>query len=227
MEKSKYELLLSELTQMVVAAKLQAIVVVNQKLLLLYWQVGKRILDTQNEKGWGAKVVQSLSDDLRFAFPDMKGFSVRNLNYMRKFAAAYPNFTIVQPVAAQLSWTHHVILLDSFQEENLRLWYILKSVEQGWSKRILQHQIDQKVHEHFGILLNNFKATLSLPQSDLATSLFKDEYIFEFIAQSEARKERELEKELILHITEFLLSLGKGFSYIGRPLIGRRARFLY
>jgi predicted nuclease of restriction endonuclease-like (RecB) superfamily len=216
METTEYEQLLSDIKLLVVKAKTHAIISVNQTLLLLYWQLGKRILATQSVKGWGAKVVESLSNDLRFTFPEMKGFSVRNLNYMRKFAEAYPDFSIVQTVSAQLSWSHHILLLDSFSAENLRLWYVLKAVEQGWSYRILQHQITQKAHEHFGVLPNNFKEILSEPQSELVVDLFKDEYVFDFIAQSETRKERELEKELVQHITDFLLSLGKGFSYVGR-----------
>lgn len=216
METSEYILFLSEVKNLVSKAALRAIIAANQELLHLYWQLGKQIVEKQNAKGWGAKVIHTLSQDLRLEFPEMKGFSVRNLNYMRKLAEAYPDFEIVQTVSAQLSWSHHILLLDKFSDEKLRLWYMLKSSEQSWSFRILQHQIDMKAHEQFGLLPNNFSDFLPPLQSDLATQLFKDEYIFDFIAQNEKRKEKELEKELINHITEFLLALGKGFSYVGR-----------
>ena len=101
-------------------------------------------MQNQAAEGWGSKVVERLAADLRLDFPDMKSFSVRNLNYMRKFAAGYPDFAFVQTVSAQISWSHHTILLDRFEEPNLRLWYAEKSAEQGWSKRVLMHQIDLK-----------------------------------------------------------------------------------
>ena len=135
---------------------------------------------------------------------------------MQKFAKAYPNFEIVQTVSAQLSWSHHVLILDKFKEEKLRLWYLLKSAEQGWSYRVLLNQIDTQIHTQLGTLPNNFKSYLPQPQSELVQQLFKDEYIFDFIAQDEKRKEKDFEKEIIQNITDFLLALGKGFSYIGK-----------
>ena len=122
----------------------------------------------------------------------------------------------MQPLVAQLSWTHHIILLDKFADEELRMWYVRKSAEQGWSKRVLTHQIDLKVHKVFGALPNNFSQLLPPLDSDLAKQIFKDEYIFDFIAQEEDRKETELEKEFVQNITQFLLTLGKGFAFVGR-----------
>jgi predicted nuclease of restriction endonuclease-like (RecB) superfamily len=139
---SEYKHFLNDVKQLVQNTKVKAIIRVNNELLAFYWQLGHLILQKQAEQGWGAKVVQHLSDDLHLAFPNSKGFSVRNLNYMRKFAEAYPDFQIVQTLSAQLSWSHHTLLLDKFTDNQLRLWYLLKSVEQGWSYRILQHQID-------------------------------------------------------------------------------------
>lgn len=135
---------------------------------------------------------------------------------MQKFAKAYPDFGIVQTPSAQLSWSHHVLILDKFADEKLRFWYLLKSAEQGWSYRVLQLQIDLEIHSKFGVLPNNFESYLPKPQSELVQQLFKDEYIFDFIAQDEKRKEKDFETEIIQNITHFLLALGKGFSYIGK-----------
>lgn len=212
---NQYTDLLSEIKEVVEKARIKAISKVNQQLLFLYWEIGQLILDRQNKAGWGAKVIESLSKDLSNSFPDMRGFSVRNLRNMRKFAEAYPDFENMQPAAAQLSWTHHIMLLDKFSDEALRLWYMLKSVEQGWSKRVLKHQIDLEAHKTFGSLPNNFDKLLPQPQSEAVQQLFKDEYIFDFIAHEEKLREKDLEEGLIQHIRDFLLALGKGFSYVG------------
>lgn len=216
MENKGYNEFLAEIKALITHSRLKAVVAANQEMLYLYWQLGKMIVESQEKKGWGAKVIDTLSKDLKLAFPDMKGFSTRNLKYMRKLAVAYPDFQIVQTVSAQLSWSHHIMLLDKFKDEKLRLWYVLKSAEQGWSHRTLAHQIELKAHQHFGALPNNFATFLPPYQSDLAKQIFKDEYIFEFITQNEKRKEKELEKELIQNITDFLLALGKGFSFVGK-----------
>lgn len=216
MENKVYELLLTEIKLMVEHSQNKALLRVNSELLFLYWNIGKTIVAQQEQQGWGTKVVDKLAKDLSIIFPDTKGFSVRNLKNMQRFANAYPDFQIVQPVVAQLSWTHHIILLDSFSDEKTRLWYIFKSVEQGWSKRVLVHQIDMQVHTKFGTLPNNFESYLPKSQSELVQQLFKDEYIFDFLTQDEKRKEKDFEKEIIQNITDFLLALGKGFSYIGK-----------
>jgi predicted nuclease of restriction endonuclease-like (RecB) superfamily len=216
MENKVYELLLTEIKLMVEHSQNKALLRVNSELLFLYWNIGKTIVTQQAQQGWGTKVVDKLAKDLSVIFPDTKGFSVRNLKNMQRFANAYPDFQIVQPVAAQLSWTHHIILLDSFSDEKIRLWYILKSAEQGWSYRVLVHQIDMQVHTKFRTLPNNFESYLPKSQSELVQQLFKDEYIFDFLTQDEKRKEKDFEKEIIQNITDFLLALGKGFSYIGK-----------
>jgi predicted nuclease of restriction endonuclease-like (RecB) superfamily len=173
-------------------------------------------LEQQAKEGWGTKVIDRLAKDLRVSFPDMKGLSARNLKYMRKFAECYSDFEFVQPLAAQISWTHNVILLDKFDDLETRLWYIQESADKGWSKRILMHQIELGVHETQGKLPNNFEEHLPAIQSDLVRQIFKDEYIFDFLSQSDIQNERALEKGLTSYITEFLLALGKGFAFIGR-----------
>jgi predicted nuclease of restriction endonuclease-like (RecB) superfamily len=216
MQTKEYQNLLLEVKQMVTQSQVAAITKVNQELLTLYYQIGTLILEKQKQKGWGSKVIDTLSQDLLVDFPTLKGFSVRNLKNMRKFADAYPDFLIVQPVAAQLSWTHHVTLLDKFDDEETRIWYMNKSAQEGWSKRILQHQIKLEVHKNFGSLPNNFGIHFPSTKAESITQLFKDEYIFDFISQNDKMKEKDLETELVKNITDFLLSLGKGFSYIGK-----------
>ncbi|WP_338761376.1 PDDEXK nuclease domain-containing protein [Bernardetia sp. ABR2-2B] len=216
MEIKEYQNLFLEVKQVVKQSQTTAITKVNQELLNLYYQIGKIILEKQKQKGWGAKVIDTLSKDLLTDFPTIKGFSVRNLKNMRKFAEAYPNFLIVQTVSAQLSWSHHVLLLNTFSEERIRTWYINKSAQEGWSYRVLQHQIKLEVHKSFGSLPNNFDTHFSNSEAESITQLFKDEYIFDFISQNDKMKEKDLESELVKNITDFLLSLGKGFSYIGK-----------
>lgn len=216
MENKHYQHLLENITSLIEKARTQALIQVNRELLFLYWSIGKTILEKQKEQGWGAKIIDNLAKDLAQNISDSKGFSVRNLKNMQKFAKAYPNFEIVQTLSAQLSWSHHILILDKFKNEKLRLWYLLKSAEQGWSYRVLLNQIDIEVHTKFGTLPNNFERYLPQPQSELVQQLFKDEYIFDFIAQDEKLKEKDFEREIIQNITDFLLKLGKGFSYIGK-----------
>lgn len=136
MENQEYQNLLANITLLVKKSQTNALIQVNRELSFLYWNIGKKILEKQSEKGWGAKIIDNLAKDLSFNFPDNKGFSVRNLKNMQKFASAYPDFEIVQTVAAQLGWTHHILILDKFKDEKTRLWYMLKTIEQGWSYRV-------------------------------------------------------------------------------------------
>jgi predicted nuclease of restriction endonuclease-like (RecB) superfamily len=216
MEAQHYDIFLTELKNLITQSQARALLGVNKELLFLYWNIGRSIVEKQKEQGWGAKIIDNLAQDLSAHFPKIKGFSVRNLKNMQKFALAYPDFEIVQTVSAQLSWSHHILLLDKFEEEKVRFWYILKAVEQAWSYRALLHQIDLEVHQNFGTLPNNFESYLPKPQLELVKELFKDEYVFEFINQDEKRKEKDFEREITQNITDFLLALGKGFSFVGK-----------
>lgn len=193
----------------------RAMLAVNSEMVLLYWKIGQEILQRQQSEGWGAKVIDQLSRDLTAEFPDMKGFSSRNLKYMRKFAQEWTEFEIVQQAVAQLPWSHNVILLDKLNNEQERLWYARKAIENGWSRNILVHQIEGQLFYRQGIAITNFDKTLPDTQSDLARQAFKDPYIFDFLNLTEQRHERELEQALTKHITQFLLELGAGFSFVG------------
>lgn len=211
-----YSIFLTELKTRIRQAQFKAAVSVNRELILLYWNIGKEILTNQDKLGWGSKVIDQLSQDLRKEFPDMKGFSVRNLKYMQAFAAAYPDLKFVQQVAAQLPWFHICLLITRIKRPDERLFYLKKTIEHGWSRSILTHQIDLNLYDRQGKAITNFSHTLPSPSSDLAQETLKDPYIFDFLMLSEEAQERDLEDALISHIQQFLLELGIGFAYIGR-----------
>ena len=143
---SAYTVLLEDLKTRIASAQVRAALAVNRELVLLYWQIGRSILLQQHQQGWGAKVIDRLARDLRHAFPDIKGFSPRNLKYMRAFAAAWPDESIVQQLAAQLPWFHNCVLLDKSIEPNVRVWYAQHAVEHGWSRNVLVHQIESNLY---------------------------------------------------------------------------------
>lgn len=215
-----YGTLLTELKDKVRLSQQKAALKVNSELILLYWSIGKKILENQGREGWGTKVVDLLAKDLSESFPDMKGFSVRNLKYMRSFAEAYPKIQIVQQVVAQLPWYHNCVLLDKAKTKKERLWYVKQTIENGWSRNVLVHHIESKLYkrQEKEIKAHNFNKTLPSPQSDLATAVLKDPYVFDFLSISKEAGERELEGNLTEHITKFLLELGSGFAYVGRQV---------
>ncbi len=190
----------------------------NAAMVLLYWDIGRLILDRQQREGWGAKVIDRLSADLREAFPDMTGFSPRNLKYMRAFASAWPDAAIVQQLAAQIPWFHNCLLLDQVAEASTRLWYVKAALEHGWSRNILALQIESRARERQGGTVNNFSLTLPPADSDMAAQVFKDPYLFDFLGTADPRREREVEQELVDHIQRFLLELGAGFAFVGRQV---------
>lgn len=210
-----YRILLEDLKRRIREAQVRAALAVNRELILLYWQLGKEILHRQDQEGWGSKVIDRLSGDLKREFPDVKGFSPRNLKYMRAFAEAYPEAAIVQQAAAQIPWTHNCVLLDKVKASQERLWYIEQVQKYGWSRSVMSLQIDSGAYRQPGEPVTNFGQTLPSPDSDLALQLIKDPYNFEFLSLSQELRESELEKALVSHIRDFLLELGVGFAFMG------------
>jgi predicted nuclease of restriction endonuclease-like (RecB) superfamily len=208
--------ILDQLKLEIRTARLRATLAVNTELLQLYWRVGTIILKQQQSQGWGAKVIQKLSEDIRKSFPDLQGFSSRNLLYMRQFAAIYPGPAFTQLPVAQLPWAHQVILLDKVKEKPEREFYIQKAIENGWSRDVLSLQIKSDLYHRQGSSLTNFEQKLPATQSDLAHQLLKDPYIFDFLSLTEDYQEKDLESALTQHITKFLLELGAGFAFVGR-----------
>lgn len=210
---------LAELKTRIHTAQQRAVVAVNRELVLLYWQIGRDILARQAAQGWGAKVIERLSQDLRSAFPEMKGFSRANLMYMRAFAAAWPDEQIVQQAVGQLPWGHNLVLLSQLKDPAQRLAYAESAIQHGWSRNVLNIHIETRLLERRGTAVTNFSATLPAPQSDLARESLKDPYCFDFLSLSREAGERAIENALVKHVTEFLLELGAGFAFVGRQVL--------
>ena len=174
---------------------------------------------TAEHEGWGAKVIDRLSHDLREAFPDMRGLLPRNLKYMRSFAAAWPDCEIVQEVLAQITWYHCIALLDKVKDAGTRLWFARKARAEGWSRNVLAMRIEARLHEREDRAITNFPATLPPGDSDMAPHVFRDPYLFDFLGTAASRTEREIEQALIDHMQRFLLELGAGFAFVGRQVL--------
>jgi predicted nuclease of restriction endonuclease-like (RecB) superfamily len=214
---AEYKSIVNELKQKIRISQQKAILSANKQLISLYWNIGSTILDMQKKEGWGAKIIESLSRDLTSAFPELKGFSTRNLKYMRKFAESYPDFQFVQEALAQIPWYHNLTLVEKVSDLNERIWYINQTIENGWSRNILVHHIESALYNRQVIesKTTNFSRTLPPLQSDFAQQVLKDPYIFDFLNIGTEAHEREIEKELVKHITKFLLELGSGFAFVG------------
>lgn len=209
---------LSELKIKIHNAQQRATLAVNNELVRLYWQIGNEILTRQEKQGWGAKVIERLAQDLRTAFPEMRGFSRTNLIYMRSFAEGWPDEQIVQQLVGQLPWGHNLVLLDKLKNSEDRVWYAKKTIENNWSRNVLVIQIESKLIERQGKAITNFALRLPKPQSDLAIECLKDPYRFDFLSLGEEAGEREIENALVKQVTEFLLELGAGFAYVGKQV---------
>jgi predicted nuclease of restriction endonuclease-like (RecB) superfamily len=209
---------LAELKTRIHGAQQRAALAVNRELVLLYWQIGRDILERQSREGWGAKVIDRLAHDLRTAFPDMKGFSRANLLYMRAFAQAWPDAAIVQQAVGRLPWGHNLVLLAKLKSPTQRLQYAQRAVEHGWSRSILEMQIETRRIDREGQALTNFAERLPAADTDLARQSLKDPYLFDFLRLGKEADEREIESALVRHITQFLLELGAGFAFVGRQV---------
>ncbi len=222
-----YAVFLSDLKKRIQQERLRVVLSSNAALVNLYWDIGQGIIKKQKEEGWGAKVIDRLSVDLRQLFPDMKGFSPRNLKYMRAFAEAWTDKTIVQRVIAQLPWRSNIALLDKLDKADERLWYAQKTIQQGWSQPVLCHQIETQFYQRQGKAINNFSLALPPVDSDMAQQIFKDPYVFDFLGTADSCREAQLEQGLMDHVQKFLVELGAGFAFVGRQvhLINRRLDF--
>ena len=210
-----YAELLEQLKTRIRSARLQAILAVNCELIQLYWEIGRTILERQEREGWGAKVIERLGADLRHEFPDMRGLSRANLFYMRAFAEAYQDEQFVQQLAGQLPWYHNVVIFTRLKLPELREWYIRACLEHGWSRAVLEAQIETNLHERQGKAITNFERTLPAPASELAQQLLKDPYNFDFLTLHDEAVERDLERGLLDHLQGFMLELGAGFAFVG------------
>ena len=213
-----YPILLEELKNRICTERVRTTFAANASMLLLYWDIGQAILIRQAKEGWGAKVIDRLSTDLRNAFPDMRGLSARNLKYMRTFSEAWPKRAIVQEALAQLPWYQNLALLEKLDTPDDRLWYAAKTLEHGWSRNILVLQIQSQLHKRQGKAITNFPSALPPVESDMAAQVFKDPYLFDFLGTADPRREREVEQALVNHVQKFLLELGAGFAFVGKQM---------
>lgn len=238
---TQYREWLKELKQKVRKAQLKAAVSVNTALLTFYWELGADIVERQKTAKWGSGFLKQLSVDLMSEFPDMKGFSKRNLERIRKWYLFYMLKNLncdtacdaigQQPVekVIQIPWGHNLVIISKCKDIEEALFYIQKTIENNWSRSVLIHQIESGLYERQGKAITNFDKTLPAPQSDLAQQIIKDPYNFDFLTLTENYRERELEQGLIQHVTRFLVELGAGFAYMGKQVslqVGERDFFL-
>ena len=240
---------LVDIKRRVRSAQLKAATAVNTALLEFYWSLGADIVEKQKNTTWGSGFLKQLSKDLMVEFPNMKGFSYRNLRAIKQWYLFYSQDNTIwqqavakmghlavtekwqQPVAilAWIPWGHNLAIISKCDSVEQALFYVQKTVEHNWSRSVLIHQIESDLFSRSGKAITNFDKTLPAPQSDLAREMIKDPYNFDFLTLTEDFTERELEKGLIDHITRFLLELGAGFAYVGKqvPLqVGERDYFL-
>jgi predicted nuclease of restriction endonuclease-like (RecB) superfamily len=223
-----YGELLGEIKARIARSRIEAALAANHVLIDLYWHIGRSIVERQKLQGWGKSVVERLAKDIQAAFPGISGFSPRNVWRMRAFYLAYSEEVTILPRAVaelngenpppamkQIPWGHNSELLDRLQDSAQRLWYAQKTLEHGWSRAVLVHQIKSRLYERQGSAVTNFDAALPPSQSDLAKQAIKDPYVFDFLTMSGDAAERELERGLIEHIRKFLLELGAGFAFVG------------
>ena len=197
-------------------AQFRAMVAVNVELMLLYWDIGRAILDRQAAEGWGTKVVQRIATDLAAEFPGAKGFSLRNLKYMRAFAEAWPNREFVQQVVAQISWGNNVVLLDRVKDIEQRKAYARLAAENGWSRSTLVRAIANNAASNFGRATNNFALTMPIADSEAAIRAIRDSYDFTFLGLEKKTRENKVRQTLVEKVARFMLDLGAGFTYAGQ-----------
>lgn len=211
---NEYISLISEIKTRIRSAQHRAVLGANRELILLYWNIGKTILQ---QAQWGNKFVENLSHDIKLEFPSSTGYSIRNLKYMRKFAELFADEQIVQASLAQLTWYHHQTLMDKASDTAHYLWYAEKNIENGWSRNVLVHQIESNLFARQAATskATNFTKLLPSSMSELALGILKDPYVFDFIDVREDMQEADVERELVSNITKFLLELGNGFAFMG------------
>ena len=211
-----YKAFIEEIKSKVKASQIKASIKVNEELLRLYWDIAKMIVTKQKEANWGEDFIGQISKDLKKEFPDIKGFSVTNLKYMRKWFLFWQKSPQLVDEIFKIPWGHNREIITKVKSIDEALFYVKKTIQNGWSRAVLVHQIESDLYLRNGKSVNNFEAKLPQPQSDLAKETLKDPYIFDFLAMSQKYNEKELENALTTHITNFLLELGSGFAFVGR-----------
>lgn len=216
---SDYQDWLNHIKQRVASTRMRMALAANSELIRFYWELGEQIALKQKHSQWGDKLIAQLSADLQKAFPELKGLSISNLKYCLRFyqfyATAQPT-PFGQQAVDQIPWGHNIQIFTKCANLEEASFYISQTLEQGWSRDVLALQLKSRLHERAGKAISNFAQTLPSPQSDLAQQTLKDPYTFDFMALTTPYNERDVERQLTQHLTQFLLELGKGFAFVGR-----------
>lgn len=215
---SNYTEFLSNIKEQLKTTQLRTARTVNHQLILFYWELGKDLVEKQKAFKWGDLFLEQFSHDMRIAFPDMRGFSKRNLEYMRQLAILCPAPEFAKQAVSQMPWGHVVVLIQKIKSPQIQEWYAQQALKHGWSRAILGMQIETKLYERQGVAeqkISNFHDHLPKPQSDLAHEMLKDPYSFDFLTIQGEAHERAVEDGLIAHMRDFLLELGQGFAFVG------------
>ena len=219
---NEYKSWLKTLKQKVLSTQLKAAVQVHSTLLAFYWELGEDIVRRQASSQWGDGFLKQLSHDLMAEFPEIKGFSRRNLEFIRQWYLFWNQSPEIAKQAVsqlvQVPWGHNLKIISKCQTTAEALYYICNTIEHGWSRSVLTHQIESGLWQREGKTVSNFNSTLPTVQSDLAQQTLKDPYVFDFLTLTHRYNEKELEQGLIEHITQFLLELGAGFAYMGKQV---------
>jgi predicted nuclease of restriction endonuclease-like (RecB) superfamily len=196
-------------------AQRDAAAAINTATILLYYDLGTELLQRQAQRGWGAGVIRQLARDLGGRFPGSRGYSERNLHYMRAFAAAWPDRAVVDTILSRVTWWHNLTLLSALSDPAERAWYAERAGNVGWSRNVMLLQIESELYRHEGRAVTNFAAALSAEDSDLAQAIFRDHYVLEVSGLRERVRERDVESALLQHMRNFFLALGTGFALVG------------
>lgn len=210
-----YKNWLNEVKRKLHSSQIKASIAINNVLIMFYWELGMMIAEKQAQTHWGNGLFNQLSHDLKLEFPEMKGLSSRNLHYAHQFYQFYEGSNM-QQVVAQLPWGHNILIISKSQDLQEAQFYVQQTLENNWSRDILGLQIKSNLYYRKGKSITNFKRSLPEFFSDLAQQTLKDPYIFDFLNLTPKVKERDIENQLVSHITKFLLELGKGFAFIGQ-----------
>ncbi|MCL2254144.1 MAG: PDDEXK nuclease domain-containing protein [Lachnospiraceae bacterium] len=214
MNNDDYFGILDEIKKQIRKAQYQAVISANYEMIMLYWNIGNHI---NKHKSWGSKFIENLARDIKLAFPDITGFSIRNMKYMAKFSSTYPEAEFVQRALHKLPWRHNIVIMEKVKDSTERKWYITGTIENGWTRDTLVHQIESNLYmrQIAAKKTTNYTKLLPEPHGELARQTIKDPYIFDFITVKGKVIEREVESELVRNISKLLLELGKGFAFVG------------
>ncbi len=211
----EYNNWLAEIKSRIRHSQIKAVVAANAALIKFYWDLGKMICDKQSEANWGDKIIEQLSRDLKQEFPEMKGLSRSNLFYAKQFYTFYST-SMVQQLVGQIPWGHNILIFTKSRNIKEANFYLSQTIANNWSRDVLALQLKSNLYTRTGKAITNFDNTLPQPLSELACQTLKDPYIFDFLNLHTNAKERDIETQLLKHITKFLLELGKGFAFVGR-----------